>query len=52
LKSGNAYEAGSSQIGYVPFNGNFPEKLSFEMDNLLLALQSGEIKTGVAPEKP
>jgi len=52
LREGNAYEAEKSQIKYMPFNAKFPESLTREMDILLLALQTGEIKTGVTPEKP
>ena len=52
LREGNAHELEPSQIGYVPFNGNFPESLTQEMDALLLALWSGELKTGVAFERP
>jgi basic membrane protein A len=52
IKGGNAYEAGASQIGYVPINGKFPEILTRETDMLLLALWNGELKTGVSPEKP
>ena len=52
LRGGNINEPGSGQIGYVPFNQKFPESLTQEMDTLLLALQSGEIKTGVTYKKP
>jgi len=52
LKGDNAYEAGSSQIRYVPLNPKFPESLTQEMDTLLFSLQIGEIKTDVAPQKP
>jgi len=52
LKGDNAYQPGSSHIGYVPLNSKFPESLTQEIDTLLFSLQIGEIKTGVAPQKP
>jgi basic membrane protein A len=52
LKEGNAYKPGSGQIEYVPFNQKIPESLTQEMDNLLLALEAGKIKTNVALTKP
>ena len=52
LKEGNAPDVVPGRLWYVPFNQKFPESLSGEMDALLLALWSGEIKTGVAPEMP
>ena len=52
LKSGDSYQPDLSQIEYVPLQGIFPESLTLEMDNLLFALQNGEIKTGVSFERP
>ena len=52
LRAGNDYEPGSSQIRYVPLNAKFPESLTREMEDLLLKLWNGEIKTGVLFEKP
>jgi basic membrane protein A and related proteins len=52
LKAKNAYEPGVSQIEYVQFNQKFPESLTREMNTLLLALQTGEIKTNVTITKP
>ena len=52
IRDGNAYEPGSSQIAFVPFNEKYPESLTYDMDALLLALQNGEIKTNVPFEKP
>lgn len=52
MRGGNAYEPGSSQIGYGPLNQKFPESLAREMDILLFGLWNGEIKTGVPVEKP
>jgi basic membrane protein A len=52
LEGGNVFEQGLSQIEYVPFNQKFPQSMTQEMDALLLALWIGEIKTGVAFEKP
>jgi len=52
LRAGVAYEPGSSQIKYVPFNQKFPESLTREMEPLLLALWKGEIKTNVTLSKP
>jgi basic membrane protein A len=52
LKEGNFNKLGPGQIRYLPLNQKFPESLAQEMDTLLLKLLSGEIKTGVTPEKP
>jgi len=52
IRDGKAYEPGSGQIAYVPFNEKFPESLTQDMNTLLLALQNGEIKTNVPFEKP
>ena len=52
FRAGDAYEQGLSQIEYVPLSGKFPESLTQEMDTLLLALWSGEVKTGIAFERP
>ena len=52
IREGTIYESGSSQIRYVPFDRKFPENLTQEMDDLLLALWNGQIETGVTFEKP
>jgi len=52
LREGNLELRQSGQIRYVPLNQKFPENLSQELDVLLLRLLNGEIKTGVALEKP
>jgi basic membrane protein A len=52
LKGGNVYKPGPSQIEYVPFDQKIPEKMTEEMDSLLLSLRIGEIKTNVTLSKP
>ncbi len=52
LREGNINEMGSGQIKYMPLNQKFPESLTGELDILLQQLLNGEIKTGVASEKP
>ena len=52
LREGNIKDVRPSQIKYMPLNQKFPENLTQELDTLLLKLLSGEIKTGVALEKP
>ena len=52
LGDGNLYKPGISQIEYVSFDEKYPESLTREMDDLLVALWTGEIKTNVAFEKP
>jgi len=52
LRVGNIGEGVSGQIGNVPFNGNFPESLQKGANFLFSQMQSGGIRTNVAPEKP
>ena len=52
LREGNINEEQSGQIRYMPLNQKFPENLTRELDILLQQLLNGEIKTGVASEKP
>lgn len=52
LREENVELRRSGQIKYVPLNQKFPENLSQELDVLLFQLLNGEIKTGVALEKP
>ncbi len=42
----------SGQIKYVPLNQIFPENWTREMDTLLSALSTGEVKTNVTLSKP
>jgi len=52
IREGNFHGAVTGQIKYKPFGSKFPESLSREVDALILKLLSGEIKTGVAFERP
>jgi basic membrane protein A len=46
------HEPLSPSIKYIPLDQTFPEHLTREMDLLLSALQSGEVKTNVTSSKP
>lgn len=52
IRDGNFNGAVTGQIKYMPLGSKFPESLSREMDALIQGLLSGEIKTGVAFERP
>ncbi|MBI5964987.1 MAG: BMP family ABC transporter substrate-binding protein [Chloroflexi bacterium] len=52
LREGNISEVRSGQVRYMPLNQKFPESLSGELDVLLQQLLNGEIRSGVASEKP
>ena len=52
LREGNLADAEGSSIGYVPFGDVAPQSLVAEMDQILLGLTNGEIKTNVTVEKP
>jgi basic membrane protein A and related proteins len=52
LRGGNANDLRSSQIKFVSFDQKFPESLAQEMNDLLLNLWVGNVKTNVNVEKP
>jgi basic membrane protein A len=52
LREGNINNLGSTQIMMMPLDQKFPQALAQEMDSLRVKLLNGEIKTGVAFEKP
>jgi hypothetical protein len=52
LKAGNYSEPIFSQIQYVPLNGDFPENYTKELDTLVFALLTGQIKTNVTSSRP
>lgn len=52
LRDGNVNEPQLSQIKYVSLNEKFPENYSKELDILLFALLTGEIRTNVTLMKP
>lgn len=52
VKAGNLEDAPGSPIGHIPFEAFVPKSLATEMDEILLGLASGEIKTNVPVEKP
>ena len=52
IKAGNLADAEMSLIGYVPMEGFVPKNVIADMDQILLGLITGEIKTNVAVEKP
>jgi basic membrane protein A and related proteins len=52
VKDGELADAAASPIGYVPFEAFVPKSLAAEMDQILLGLSSGSIKTNVPGEKP
>jgi len=52
IKAGSLADAEMSLIGYVPMEGFVPKNVIADMDQILLGLITGEIKTNVAVEKP
>ena len=52
LRGGNLVVEGIYPIGFIPFDGSISKSVVLEMDDLLLSLESGEIKTNVIPETP
>ncbi|HEU0297677.1 MAG TPA: BMP family ABC transporter substrate-binding protein, partial [Anaerolineales bacterium] len=52
IKEGNLVDAEGSLIGYAPFEAFVPKSLVVEMDQILLGLTNGDIKTNVTREKP
>ena len=52
LREGKINELKPGQIKYIPLDQKFPESLSQELDTLLLAILSGEIKPNVTLSKP
>lgn len=52
VKEGLVPPSRGGQIQFVAFNQSFPESFGFELDFLLALLSSGEVETGVLPEKP
>jgi basic membrane protein A len=52
VKEGDLADAERSQIGYVSFEAFAPESLVAEIDEILLGLISGKIRTHVPVEKP
>jgi basic membrane protein A len=52
IKDGDLTDAEMSLIGYVPFEAFVPGSVVAEMDEILLGLITGELRTNVAIEKP
>jgi basic membrane protein A len=52
IKEGNLADAEGSLIGYVPFEAFVQRSLVVEMDQILLGLTNGDIRTNVTREKP
>lgn len=52
IKDGNLADAEMSLIGYVPLDGFVPKSVIADIDEILLGLTSGSIKTSVTREKP
>jgi basic membrane protein A and related proteins len=52
LRGGNFNEPRLSQIKFAPFDQKFPESFSSEMNDLLVNLWVGNVKTNVNTEKP
>lgn len=52
IRGGNAYELRLSQIKFAPFDQKFPESFTREMNDLLVNLWVGNVKTNVNAEKP
>jgi basic membrane protein A len=52
VKEGNLADAEGSPIGYVSFEAFAPRSLVAEIDEILLSLITGKIKTNVPVEKP
>jgi basic membrane protein A len=52
IKDGNLADAETSPIGYVPFEALVQKSLVAEMDEILIHLGNGDIKTNVPFEKP
>ncbi len=52
LRDGNLPDEVVGPIGYIPFDGSVSKEISQEMENILMGLENGEIKTYVPAEKP
>ena len=52
VKDGNLADAEMSLIGYIPLEGFVPKSAIADIDQILLGLTSGSIKTNVTEEKP
>jgi basic membrane protein A and related proteins len=52
IREGRVQELQSGQIKYIPLDQTFPESLTQELDSLVSALQTGEVKTNVTLLKP
>ena len=52
IKAGDLTDAEMSLIGYVPMEGFVPKSMIADMDQILLGLVSGSIKTNITWEKP
>ena len=52
IKAGDLADAELSPIGYVPFEAFVPKDILAEMDQILLGLETEEIKTNVIMVKP
>jgi basic membrane lipoprotein Med (substrate-binding protein (PBP1-ABC) superfamily) len=52
IRDENFNRAVNGQIKYAPLDQKFPQSLIQELDGLIQGLLSGEIRTGVAFEKP
>lgn len=54
LHNWEAYQPQRGKIGYIlmPLETGFPETMTVELDAVIRSLESGEIETGVAPERP
>jgi len=52
IKDGNLADAEKSLIGYVPLYGFVPKSVITDIDQILIGLTTGSIKTNVSREKP
>jgi len=52
VKAGNLADEEMSPIGYIPFDAFVQENVLLEMEDVLMKLESGDVKTNVAIEKP
>lgn len=52
IQAGNLADAEGSPVGYIPFDEVVQSSLLMEMDELLLKLASGEVKTNVTAKRP